>query len=218
MYTLCPECKKQQTISTEQLRETRGMLKCPACQTMFDALEYISDEPADNTPISKTDSRDFLSPVAEQPKQNTSRYWILSLIGLSVLLFAQIYYFESYQLSQNPALRPWLNKFCQLASCTLPPYKNPAEISIVSSSIKQQNTRHTVFKIALVNQAEFPQPYPAIQLSLFDYTGQAFAERVFSADNYQPAQKFLAAGQSAEIQLDIIPPKTGIGGYSFKIP
>ncbi len=217
MYTLCPECKKQQTLSTEQLRETRGMLKCPACQTMFDALEYISDEP-DNLPAPESDAQEFLSSTPEPQKQNTNKYWKLSLVGFTLLLFAQLYYFESYQLSQNPTIRPWLNKFCQIVSCTLPVYKNPAEISIVSSSLKQKNSRHAVFKIVLANQAEFPQPYPAIQLTLFDYTGRAFAERVFSVDNYQPADKILDSGQTVEIQLDIIPPKTGIGGYSFKIP
>ncbi|WP_160172742.1 zinc-ribbon and DUF3426 domain-containing protein [Methylomarinum vadi] len=214
MYTQCPECKTQHSIDTELLRTTRGMLKCDKCGAMFDALEFISDTPIDQSMESK---RVEFFPVEEATSGKHNALWTVGLVIGLMALAGQFFYFESYNLSQNPILRPWLVQACQTFSCSLPAYKNAEEISILQGSLEASGATSYRFKAIIVNQAGFSQPFPNIRLTLLNFTGEAFAERVFTADDYRPALPVLDADKSGEIILDIAAPARKIGGYSFKL-
>ncbi len=214
LYTLCPECKQQQTVSTEQLRLSRGMLKCTKCSAMFDALEFISEQL-----LEESEQTHYQNQFPPTPKQNKKldALWSYGLLAGILLLCTQIYFFEGYTLSQNSILRPWLLKFCQTFDCRLPRYKNINEISILQGSLESTDAHVYVFKAVISNQAQFDQPYPDIILTLLNFTGEAFAERVFSAHNYQPESALLAADETTEISFNIAAPQTKIGGYTFKL-
>lgn len=214
MYTQCPECKAQHSIDTDQLRSTRGMLKCGECGAMFDALEFISDTPIDQSLESK---RVELFPVEEATDGKHIAIWTGGLILGLLTLVGQFLYFESYNLSQNPTLRPWLARACLTFSCSLPAYKNAEEISILQGTLEANGEIGYRFKAIIVNQAGFSQPFPNIRLTLLNFTGEAFAERVFTADDYRTATPVLDADKSGEIILDIAAPARKIGGYSFKL-
>ncbi|WP_305909352.1 zinc-ribbon and DUF3426 domain-containing protein [Methylomarinum sp. Ch1-1] len=214
MFTQCPECKSQHIVSTEDLRACRGMMKCSNCATMFDALEYISDQP-----ITDERQRQSIQPfsASDEGAKPRTKLWLFGfLLGLMILL-GQFFYFEAYHLSQDPALRPWLLKTCQTFDCQLPDYKNPNEISIMHGTLEANGEYSYRFKAIIVNQAGFAQAYPDIQLTLLNFTGEPFAERVFSARHYQSSGAPLAVDESAEIVFDIAAPSHKIGGYTFKL-
>lgn len=214
MYTQCPECKTQHTIDTEQLRSTRGMLKCRECATMFDALEFISEQPLSE---SQEPKRSEFLPEERLTDNSSTSIWRAGFgLGL-VLLIGQFIYFERYRLSQNPALRPWLTQICRNLGCQLPDYKNVQEISILGGSLEARDSHSFRFKAVIVNQAHFSQPYPDVRLTLVNFTGEPFAERIFSAADYLPSTDQLPADESAEIILDIAAPHRKIGGYNFKL-
>ncbi len=214
MYTRCPECNKQHSISTEQLRASRGMMKCTECAFLFDALESISDQPIEATrPPPQSSPFDHDRPFKRKP----AFLWAIGIcLGLTGLI-GQFFYFENYHLSQNQTFRPWLLKLCTSLDCQLPTYKNTDEISILQGSLEANGQSSYRFTAVIVNQAGFPQPYPGIRLTLLNFTGEPFAERVFSAKDYRPDSNQLAADESAHIILDIATPRGGIGGYTFKL-
>jgi predicted Zn finger-like uncharacterized protein len=213
MYSSCPQCNHQHQLSTEQLRATRGMLKCTECSILFDALESLSDQPNPERFITP-DTAHFQTPSAKKPSRGA---WLAGVtIGL-LLLLGQIIYFEGYSLTQNSQLRPWLIKTCQELQCALPAYKNLAEISILQGSLQEVDQQHYRFTSVLVNQADFAQPYPAINLALQDFTGKVFAQRTFASQHFHRHEQMLDSNASAEISLEIAAPAQKIGGYHFTL-
>ena len=215
MYTLCPECKKTIPVSVEQLRESRGMLQCDACQTKFDALEFLSENAENN--LSPPPSEDAFLPSQKKPAKNHSPLWLTGILAGLLLLALQIIYFEGEAFAQKPTLRPWLEKICQQLNCQLPPYRNLNEIHILETTLDSKDPGRVVFNIVLTNQADFPQPNPNLKLTLVDYQGKIFAQRVFSADNYHPSSTQLKPGQTVKIQLVIVKPGNPVGGYRFSL-
>ncbi len=212
MYTQCPECRKQHSVSSEDLRATRGMIKCTQCSAMFDALEYITDE----LPIADSDNlTDSLFPEAATVTSN--RFWLYGFCFGLLALITQFFYFEAYALSQNHTLRPWLVTFCDALRCDLPDYKNAGEISVLKTTLEPGDTPNYRFKAVITNQSAFSQPYPHVRLTLLDFTGEAMLKRVFSPTDYQAKSSLLASDDSAEIIIDIAVPNKTFGGYSFKL-
>jgi len=218
MYTQCPECKKTHAITVDELRTSHGMMNCEACNAMYDALELLNEGDISSANIdTKTTTESHKTDINDVPNQRNS-YWGVSTSLLIIILLFQVYFFEAYNLSQNTALRPWIKKVCtQLSNCQLPHYKNLTEISILTGSFEPKNN-HYIFKTSFINQSPFAQNRPSIKLTLLDFTGQAFAKRVFHPEDYSehpltPLKPELAD----EITLSIATPSSKIGGYRFEL-
>jgi len=216
MFTQCPECQTIQPLTLAQLRAGRGMLRCSHCSAMFDALERISE--TEDISLSEQQSSSSLPWDKKNTSDNT--YWSTGLIIGLLLLVGQIVYFEGYAFSQNPAVRPGLAKACQLIKCHLPDYKNPDEFALLHSSFTPLPDQNYEFRVVMSNQADFSQAYPNIKLILFDYSGNAFAHRIFQPRDYLPedsVSSLMAADATTEISLKIAAPKTKVGGSTFDL-
>ena len=211
MYTQCPKCKKQHKITIEELRTTRGMLSCDGCSTMFDALELLSEEQD-----AKGQNDNKTIPGIKLRKKHTLP-WGLGYSICIILFIFQIVYFEGYNLTQNAVVRPWLKKTCGYFGCQLPHYKNLSEFTILHGSFEPTASKHYVFKAAFTNQADFEQTLPSIKLTLLDFTGHAFAKRVFHPQEYSnQAHNLIAPEMTEEITMEIATPSTKTGGYRFE--
>jgi predicted Zn finger-like uncharacterized protein len=213
MFTRCPECQKTHTLTLQQLRDERGMMRCSHCSALFDTLAFISESAADGN-----------SPARALPWETVRlpgySYWGIALIIGVFMLLAQIVYFEGRTLSQNITFRPWMESLCRQLHCQLPAYKNLNELTVIQGSFAALPDRSYAFKAIISNQAVFKQPYPHIKLTLFDYNGTAFANRTFLPDNYLPGYvdaPAIDADASAEINLNIAAPETAVGGYTFEL-
>lgn len=187
-------------------------MKCKRCGEMFDALISISDKPP-------TVNRGKLANELFPKPQAKTRHkgWLYAFCFGLLALIAQFFYFETYSLTQNPKLRPWLLELCDTLSCDLPDYQNAGEISILKTTLKPGEAPNYRFKAVITNQSAFSQPYPHLRLTLLDFTGEAMLKRVFSPADYQAKSSLLASDDSAEIIIDIAVPNKTFGGYSFKL-
>ncbi len=216
MFTQCPECQSIQPLTPAQLRNGRGMLRCSHCSAMFDALARLS-ETEDMSPFDQLSS-------GHLPWDNAgvsgNAYWLTGLVIGLLLLIGQLIYFEGYAFSQNPAVRPGLAKACQLIKCQLPDYKNLDEFALLHGSFTPLPDQNYDFRVVMSNQADFSQPYPNIKLTLFDYSGNAFAQRIFHPRDYLPenaVETLMAVDATTEISLKIAAPKTTVGGSTFDL-
>jgi hypothetical protein len=217
MYTRCTKCQTLQTVTTQQLRTGQGMLRCKKkkCRAQFNALEYISD------------TKDIEAPVPTQLPWNQHQqnpvhkpYWrTLSILGFIALLL-QFIYFEGPTLTQNPSLRPWLEKFCQPLACQLPIYRHLEELA-VQGSLTTQPDQSMAFSAVISNHGAFPQTYPKLKLSLLDYEGMPFSQRIFEPHDYLPDASakplLIMADDNREISLSLAAPNTKVGGYTFEL-
>ncbi|MBF6648179.1 zinc-ribbon and DUF3426 domain-containing protein [Methylobacter sp. BlB1] len=217
MYTVCPDCQKVHALTLEQLRSDRGVMRCTNCSSLFDVLEFISESKP--TGIAKGEKPP--QPLPWEPVKTAGRaYWHAGLIAGLLLLAAQIVYFEGYAFSQNPAYRPNLEKICANLGCRLPVYKNLDDFNVLQGSFALQPDHNYAFHAVITNQAEYPQAYPTIKLTLLDYNEKPFAHRVFYPRDYLPAANgtaVIAPDATTEISLTIAAPATKVGGYTFKL-
>ncbi|WP_174625285.1 DUF3426 domain-containing protein [Candidatus Methylobacter favarea] len=185
------------------------------CSALSDALEFISDTAAGPATISSTK---FL--LWTQKKASGGVYGKAGLASGLVQFIAQIIHFEGFSFSQNPAFRRWLVKICKPINGDLPAYKNPAEFAVLQGSFIPLPGPAIAFRAVINNQAAFSQTYPDLRLTLFSYTGQPFAHRIFRPLDYLPkasASKSFTPDETAEINLNISAPKTKVGGYTFEL-
>ncbi len=216
MHTLCPECHTQRKISAKELKRSQGMVRCSHCATMFDALELLNEKQVSEK--TKTNDPQYNLSVPKSSFLNKlTPYWGLAYTLCIFLFIFQIYYFEGYNLTQNNTLRPWLEKSCSLLDCQLPPYKNLNEFTILLGSFEPTKNKHYFFKTSFINQSAFEQNHPSIKLTLLDYTGHPFAERVFHPQEYlnHPTGS-IKPDMSAEVTMDVAAPAKNIGGYRFE--
>ena len=48
MFTRCPECETTFRLSAADLRRAQGRVRCGDCETVFNALEFLAEEPAES--------------------------------------------------------------------------------------------------------------------------------------------------------------------------
>lgn len=218
MYTQCTECKKLHQITVEELRRFRGLHYCSQCSTRFDALVKLSDTAPE---VSRSSPVIVSKPIrTDRKKPARSSFWSLAIYAGLVLFLYQIYHFEGDYFIQSKQLRPWLIKACSSFNCRLPAYRNLNELSVLQSRLSPISDNSFQLLAEFVNQASFPQPYPAIRMVLQEFNGKPFAQRTFSPDDYlQPLSDdgFMAAGEQLSIDLHIVRPETPIGGFTIDL-
>jgi hypothetical protein len=198
MWQCCSQCKSDYAVDFESGGDVNF---CPACVKKQQELATI---PAN-----------FFS----KPSGTASRWWTVGFVAGMLLLLTQIYFIEREKLAQDPEQREWLEKICLRLPCGLSVYKNLDEIEILHGDFQLNGNSHYVFQTVISNQASFAQAYPRIKLVLLDFTGEAFAERIFYPAEYLnlTSSQLLAASQTVEVSLNIAIPQQKIGGYTFEL-
>jgi hypothetical protein len=147
-------------------------------------------------------------------------YWRAGLVAALLILGGQIVYFEGVTISRNPLYRSSLEKICRQLNCKLPAYENPDEFAVLQSSLSALPERNQLFRATISNRADFSQPYPNLDLTLLDYSGDPFTRRIFKPQDYLPETLIKPVVQpdaSMVISLNIAALKTKVGGYTFKL-
>jgi len=107
------------------------------------------------------------------------------LTGIATLLLQYAYYNRN-SLIKITELRPWLDIMCQQLNCTLPPPKDLKSIVLSSKNIfSHPNVKNALMVSAsIVNQADYAQNYPLIELRFENVRGKTIAGRRFSPLEY----------------------------------
>lgn len=112
--------------------------------------------------------------------------WVVAILILTLLIFAQYSYFMRNELARFPSFRPWLETLCGIANCELPMLRDITRISLVSRDMRSHPKipKALLVRATLVNEASFIQPFPELKLMLSDLNGKILASRQFSPDEY----------------------------------
>lgn len=129
--------------------------------------------------------------------------WSLIILAILGVIVSQLAWVQFDRFSKIPQLRPFYEKGCELAGCTLPPLVDMNAIDSRKLVVKTNpaDRSELVVDAVIINRAAFAQPFPAIVLTFADLNGQEVTQRVFSPTDY-------LADQGA--QLREMPPQTPI--------
>ncbi len=172
-------------------------------------------------PDSQTESLFTVSGVGDYMSDRTNPLitllWLLAAIGFIALLGLQVKTFMVDRYSQDEALRPWLSGFCKVAACELPPLRNAELFSITHTRIELHPQQPGAMRVSikLVNEAEFEQPFPDLELTLTDRVGRIVGRRTFTAAGYLGSSQAdtIASGGLGEIVFDLARPHEKAVGF-----
>jgi len=152
---------------------------------------------------------------------NTSWGAIAAAVSLTLLIVAQYVWGDRYYLAQSERWRPALEVFCKPLSCELPLRRDPGQLEIVEREI----VRHPHVADALlvnatfVNNADFAQAYPLLQISFSDVSGAAVAVRRFQPAEYlaviRDTGTGMVPGGQIHALLEIIDPGERAVSFQF---
>ena len=216
MYSHCPHCQSQQTITAARLRKRHGILKCSKCGQLFDGLVGLAENVDDLfqkpvTPIPST-----LLNINRRQTAVHRRLWSIATAIMLILLIGQLIYFEGPKLQSQHNYHAAIVNICAAMGCVAPMYKNLDELTVSHSELLTDAENNLLLTAAISNQSVFAQAYPQLKLVLQDFEGQHIAEQVFSAPDYTH-ETAIAANQTSPIEIAIVRPPATIGGFALEI-
>jgi predicted Zn finger-like uncharacterized protein len=212
VYLTCPQCSTVYAVRAAMLKEGQGEVRCGACNSVFNALDCLTDDlPAGREPA--RDARADAAPPAPpvhpgaisddpipagiradlaslddeiSPATRNLGLWLAALLML-LGLAAQYLWFAPEDLGARfPMLRATVQEFCLKAGCMIAKRRAPEQIRILSRDVRA----HPRYEGALLVTATFsssapwPQPFPVLRFSLYDVNGQTIAARSFRPAQY----------------------------------
>ena len=242
MQTECPHCNTIFRIEESALEQADGQVRCGHCLAVFTAdnpysnISYHPDNPAtaaNEEPTTNIADEHIVADVippelrAESRKGKTHFVFVETLlltlfilIGI-VGLFLQYAYYNRDSLVKSAELRPALSFMCRQLNCTLPLPKDLDLISLTSKNVfSHPNVENALMVSAsIINQANFAQEYPVIELRFENVRGETIAGRRFSPLEYLgiPETQFskMQPDVPVNINLEIKDPGSDMVSYEF---
>ncbi|MEA0761839.1 DUF3426 domain-containing protein [Xanthomonas campestris] len=156
-----------------------------------------------------------------RPRLRASGWQWAVLVGLVLLLGLQIVIADRARLAGDARWRPLVSAACAVARCALPPWRDPATLTLLTRDVRPLPAYPGVLQIqaSFRNDARWAQAWPWLQLSLSDADGRVIGTRVCSPQDYlgqaPAAQDTLAPGQAVQVAFRVREPAASTAGFSF---
>lgn len=214
MQTRCPHCHTIFRVKNSELELADGQVRCGYCLAVFfanDPLNSIADEIENSDNLNDVTNSDS---VIQQSNSDTNQHIIADVIPpelraetrrkkthfgfignllLTIAILAciaagalQYTYYNRTELVKIEKLRPWLEKACALAKCTLPQAKDSTLFLLSSKNIFTHPNVNKALMVSatIINQASFAQEFPMIELRFANVRGETIAARRFTPGEY----------------------------------
>ncbi|MEM6998423.1 MAG: zinc-ribbon and DUF3426 domain-containing protein [Pseudomonadota bacterium] len=125
--------------------------------------------------------------VEEKPRSRLTFFWSVSALLAIVILLTQLAWFQrDWLLQAYPQVRPYAKQLCDKLECSLFRQEDTSEITLLNRDVRLHPTYADTLLVnaTMKNDLPNPQPYPKVQLTLFDTNGELIAFREFVPDEY----------------------------------
>ncbi|MES9873263.1 MAG: DUF3426 domain-containing protein [Candidatus Sedimenticola sp. 6PFRAG7] len=173
-------------------------------------------EPSEHQPLDLVEIE-----LPEEERGAGSLKWIMLILLLLGLALLQLTWFGRDHLARYPGMLDTMTSFCAIAKCELQPRKAPEQFKITNRMMVSHPERENalVLLLAFTNQAEHPQPYPRLQLSLHDNNETLTARRIFSPNEYMGrkvgASELIETGSTVSVEMPMEDPGNRVTGFQF---
>jgi len=148
--------------------------------------------------------------------------WALGAFLLLIIIIAQLAWFNRDQLLMRyPQLDPVAREICGRLHCEILRYRDISSIKLLNRDVRN----HPLFEGSLLvnatmaNQSETIQPFPLIQLALFNTGGEVIGFREFKPDHYLDNSINIQAGMIPQspihFVLEVIGPTKDAVSFEF---
>ena len=185
---VAPEAQPE-VLGEEEVRVAGPRIHLPDDETTLqeDAVEDISVilQVSDDVPADFPVGIDFED---EKATGSPNRLiWAGIVFILSAAALMQLAWFNRDRLLRDyPVLMPWAQTVCERFECNLIRFRDISGIKLLNRGVKLHPRYRDALLVdaTIVNHARFAQPYPEIQLAIFDTRGQLISHRDFKPGDY----------------------------------
>jgi len=150
--------------------------------------------------------------------------WVIhALLGImAVVVVFVLYGFINREVWLNdPDKRPLLTKACALVGCELTPLVKLDELKVLKRSVFSHPTvdNALVIDLAFVNEAQFDQPFPLLEIRLTDRNGGLVVQNDVAPDEYLDngqADGLLTAGERLDLSITVEDPGQTATSFELK--
>lgn len=158
--------------------------------------------------------------IIREPHNYSGVIWLIaSLSMLTLLLFQIINFNPETMLAKYPQLQP----LCRFIDCPVETeFNDLSKINLVSRDVREHLQFKDVLLVnaTLVNSAIENQPFPKLQLDLFDKVGRPIGSRQFTPNEYLDSSVDIHSGMKPKlpvhIVLEVISPDEETSSFEFK--
>ena len=152
------------------------------------------------------------------------RIYVAAALLCVLSLLAQYAWFLPGDLTARyPMARPWVERFCAQAGCTLPLERAPQLVSLAHRDVRVHPKYEGALHIAatLVNKAPFSQPFPTIVFTLYNVNGQTIASRRFAPAQYldrevADAPAMMPPLEPVKVVFELLAPEEAAVSFEFR--
>ena len=153
-----------------------------------------------------------LPPVIDYEEEKTTGsparlIWSGLIIILSVIALAQVAWFNRDRLLREyPELMPWTEKLCERLQCDLIRFRDLSAVKLLNREVRlhPRFVDALLVSATIVNQAEYIQPYPEIELVIYATTGQVISQGRFKPADYLGPDTRPAAGMPPGVPIHFV--------------
>jgi hypothetical protein len=132
-------------------------------------------------------------------------YVLLSVAATMVLLAQTAYWFRDDLVSRYPSLSPSFAAACTYLGCRISPPRRPEGVGFVGTELAPDPAHKGlyIFSATLRNEGSYSVAFPSLILTFDGASGEILARKVFSPEQYAPANANLAKGLDGGADIEI---------------
>jgi len=146
--------------------------------------------------------------------------WASGVVALLVLALGQTVWWTHDTLAEYPQGRRLATSVCRLLGCKVPERRAPELIRVLSRDISPHPSEPDALLVMLVmaNEAPFPQPFPLLQIVLFDDNQNPLGQRRFTPEEYLATTRppMMKPDHAVYVKLGLVDPGTRVTGFRME--
>lgn len=150
-------------------------------------------------------------------------FWTVATLAALVVIAAQLAWFNRDRLLlEYPELLPYAKQICAEFDCQLIRERNVSKIKLVNRDVRLHPTYQDTLLVnaAMKNELSIRQPYPIVQLTLFDTSGSLLGYREFVPEDYLDNSIEIDKGMPTDspvyFVLEVSGPTAGAVSFEFR--
>lgn len=190
-------------FAARTLDQVSAVVPDTAAQQHAAAVLEEEAPPQPEAPAPPTEVTD-LPPAAISFAPEPRRWWVGAVAGVFVLaLIVQVFYFQMPAWSRDPGLRPLYATACRWLSCELPAMRDVNRMSARNLVVRSHPELGgaLIVDAVIVNDADYAQPFPDLELRFTAVGGLLVAGRRFAPGEYLVGE---------DVDLASMPPHTPV--------
>jgi len=151
-------------------------------------------------------------------------YWIAGTLALGLALAAQALVFYGKPLARDHDwLEPIVEGACIVLPCQFGAQQDVRRIDLLEAEVipHARYDRALTVRATLVNRADFAQPFPRIEVSLSNSSGQVIARRAYRPSDYLKQDAGQRAGMvpnvAVDVEFDVTKPEEPTISYEMQL-